>query len=76
MVSAMAYDWNSKLLYVTSMTESQLIVIRMNHRDFPQRTLVNNTIGIHGIALDPSQGYVTGSQTFILRVLPLDYTAH
>ena len=56
MVTAMAYDWNSKLIYATSMMESQIIVIRMNHREFPQRVLVNGTIGVHGIALDPSQG--------------------
>ncbi|CAF1581398.1 unnamed protein product, partial [Rotaria sordida] len=58
MVSALAYDWYSKLIYMTSISESQLLVIRMNGRDFPQRTLVNATTGIHGIALDPFQGYV------------------
>lgn len=29
----------------------------MNSRDFPQRTLVNESTGVHGIALDPLQGY-------------------
>ncbi|CAF0957368.1 unnamed protein product [Adineta ricciae] len=57
-VSAMAYDWFSKLLYLTSSTESQLFVVRMNTTDFPQRVLVNGTIGIHGIAVEPIQGYV------------------
>lgn len=52
----MAYDWHSKLLYMTSIIESQMIVVRMNSTDFPQRILVNGTAGIHGIAVDPSQG--------------------
>ncbi|CAF5215949.1 unnamed protein product, partial [Rotaria magnacalcarata] len=56
MVNALAYDWYSKLLYMTSMTNSQIIVVRMNGRDFPRRVLANGTIGIHGIALDPLQG--------------------
>jgi hypothetical protein len=55
-VSAMAYDWYSRLLYMTSITASQIIVVRMNTRDFPQRILVNGTSGVHGIALDPLQG--------------------
>jgi len=55
----MAFDWYSKLLYMTSIVESQILVVRMNSRDFPQRILVNGTAGVHGIALDPSQGYVT-----------------
>ncbi|CAM4944086.1 unnamed protein product [Rotaria socialis] len=58
MVNALAYDWYSKLLYMTSMANSQITVVRMNGRDFPQRVLANGTIGIHGIALDPLQGYV------------------
>ncbi len=57
-VTAMTFDWYSKLLYMTSITESQILVVRMNSRDFPQRILVNGTIGVHGITLDPSQGYV------------------
>jgi hypothetical protein len=56
MVTAMAYDWNSRLLYLTSMLESQIIVVRMNHTEFPQRILINGTIGVHGIALDPMEG--------------------
>ncbi|CAF5128736.1 unnamed protein product, partial [Rotaria sp. Silwood1] len=52
-VSALAFDWYSKLLYMTSIIESQLLVVRLNGRDFPQRILVNGTTGIHGIALDP-----------------------
>jgi hypothetical protein len=58
MVSAMAYDWYSKLLYMTSIVESQIIVMRLNSTEFPQRILVNGTTGVHGIALDPTQGYV------------------
>ena len=54
----MAYDWFSKLLYLTSSTESRLFVVRMNTTDFPQRVLVNGTIGIHGIAVEPIQGSV------------------
>ncbi|CAF4205802.1 unnamed protein product, partial [Rotaria sp. Silwood2] len=57
-VSALAFDWYSKLLYMTSISESQLFVVRLNGRDFPQRILVNGTTGIHGIALDPLQSYV------------------
>ena len=56
--SALAYDWYSKLLYMTSIVESQILVVRLNGRDFPRRILVNETIGVHGIALDPLQGYV------------------
>lgn len=58
LISAMAYDWQSTLLYMTSLAEGQLLVVRMNSTDFPQRILVNGTTGIHGIALDPSQGYI------------------
>jgi hypothetical protein len=57
-VSAMAYDWHSKLLYMTSISEGQILVVRMNARDLPQRVIVNETIGVHGIALDPVEGYV------------------
>jgi hypothetical protein len=64
-VNAMAYDWYSKLLYMTSITNRQILVVRMNARDFPQRVLVNDTIGVHGIALDPLQGYVKNH--FILK---------
>lgn len=56
LITAMAYDWNSRLIYATSMSENQIFVVRMNHREFPQRVLVNGTIGVHGIAVDPSQG--------------------
>lgn len=56
MLTTLAYDWYSKLIYATSMTEGQLLVIRMNHREYPQRVLVNNTVGIHGITLDPIYG--------------------
>jgi len=63
----MAYDWYSKLLYMTSITTSQILVVRMNTRDFPQRILVNETIGVHGIALDPLQGYVKNiKKTFLV----------
>lgn len=57
-VAAMAYDWYSKLLYMTSTVENQITVVRLNHRDFPQRVLVNGTAGVHGIALDPVYGWV------------------
>ena len=56
LITAMTYDWNSRLIYATSMSENQIFVVRMNHREFPQRVLVNGTIGVHGIAADPSQG--------------------
>ncbi len=73
-VSAMAYDWYSKLLYMTSIAEGQILVVRMNARDFPQRTLVNGTIGVHGIALDPSQGYVRHiKKTFSTSSFESDY---
>ncbi len=62
----MAYDWFSKLLYMTSFTESQILVVRLNTSDFPQRILVNGTIGVHGIALDPFQGYVINIYKIIL----------
>jgi len=52
----MAYDWYAKLIYMTSVTEGQIIVLRVNVRDFPQRVILNGTAGIHGIALDPLQG--------------------
>ena len=52
----MAFDWYSKLLYMTSSIVNQITVVRLNHREFPQRILVNGTAGVHGIALDPSQG--------------------
>ena len=54
----MAYDWYSKLLYMTSIVESQVLVVRMDGRDLPQRVLINASIGVHGIAVDPSEGYV------------------
>ncbi|CAF0886571.1 unnamed protein product [Adineta steineri] len=58
LVTAMAYDWYSKLLYMTSTAERQIFVVRMNSIDYPQRILVNDTVSIHGIAVDPSQGYI------------------
>jgi hypothetical protein len=42
---------------MTSIFEIQILVVRMNARDFPQRIFVNRTIGVHGIAFDPFQGY-------------------
>ena len=54
----MAYDWNSKLIYMSSYVANQILVVRLDNREFPQRILVNDTTGVHGIALDPSEGYV------------------
>lgn len=54
----MAYDWNSKLIYMTSYVANQILVVRLDGREFPQRVLVNGTTGVHGIALDPFEGYV------------------
>jgi hypothetical protein len=51
---------------MTSFTESQILVVRLNTSDFPQRILVNGTIGVHGIALDPFQGYVINIYKIIL----------
>lgn len=67
-VSAMAYDWNSKLLYMTSIVANQILVVRLNSTDFPQRVLVNDTNGVHGIALDPFEGYVNYSILFMVSL--------
>lgn len=66
-VSAMAYDWNSKLIYMTSFVANQILVVRINGSDFPQRILANDTNGVHGIALDPFEGYESISEFFLIK---------
>ncbi|CAF1608885.1 unnamed protein product, partial [Didymodactylos carnosus] len=58
LITALAFNWYSKLLYMASNDERKITVVRINSRDLPQRVIANDTEGIHGIALDPSEGLV------------------